>query len=467
VADQTITNLDPGQADWARYDLGKLNWAPAATGGRGWIPQLDGSGDIILSDDQRIDVILLGDGYFTPGEFEAQLNRWLVDFFRVDVYERFRGAFRIRALFTRSKKRSTAARESYYRVPITPYGEVSSGNWMNSISGHGLHFRRMLFESIDKFSYNEARYPSSLQVGTHTVIHNQLSGMYSNLVVMMLVRSLCDTNASGRTRAVKRGGRTYLNVGFGSHSLHEFGHAYAYLEDEYISHRDTTAKRNNPSKKSVFTLSNLTFSDRLDKSLWLHLSPWGFYRRQAAGLEPSPIVGWLWRGGEHDRSVWHSEYHCLMNGRHENYAYTSDAAKDPSASMTEEVDLRWRDPPRYCLWCQEIVVIRTLEKTGQLLRAGDPQNANARGRRWYDRWVSDLRTDYLAFFNIEARIAERENLYANPALEANTFSEIRNSDGTYLPLWRSDLYRPFGSGRLESGRQQHSTDEIAFLMTNG
>ena len=110
-------------------------------------------------------------------------------------------------------------------------------------------------------------------------------------------------------------------MAFGAHALHEFGHAFAYLEDEYIDGRGSRATRNNPSPRSLFTLSNLSFSDRWGSVPWEHVSPWGRERRQGTSLTPPPVVGWLWRGGEHDRGVWHAEYHCLMNGKHDNYAY--------------------------------------------------------------------------------------------------------------------------------------------------
>jgi hypothetical protein len=76
-----------------------------------------------------------------------------------------------------------------------------------------------------------------------------------------------------------------------------------------------------------------------------------------------------------------------MNGKHENYAYTTNVETDPthpsescSRFVDGGVDVRWRNPPRYCLWCQEIVLVRILEKTGQPLLAGDPESINQRGK---------------------------------------------------------------------------------------
>jgi IgA Peptidase M64 len=483
MADQTITALDPVTSDVVRYEIGRENWAPAAEDEHGWIPDVlhSGTGTVRLTENEIIDVVILGDGYECEGEFRDRLENWIQDFFQVEVYERFRGAFRIRALFTRSNEPCTIDRDSYYGVKIDEDGDVARDDWWNADDAAGEAFREKLFTSVHTFGVNTARYPGSLDVGgSSTVIHNALANVYSNLVVIMLVRrSMPDgsgivANATGMTRLVARDQSepAYVNVGFGSHSLHEFGHAFAYLEDEYISERGSNANRDNPSTPSIFTLSNLSFSDKLGDSPWHHLSPWGSMPRQAAGAEPSPVVGWLWRGGEQDHFVWHSEYQCLMNGKHENYAYTTDADNDPTAHPTETcnrfvdggVDLRWRNPPRYCLWCQEIVVLRILEKTGQLLLAGDPESINERGQVWHARWIADGRRRYWDFFDLGTQIGDRETLYASPGTEPGSFCQILNDDGTYLPLWRSNLYRVFRGEDIDGGSPPAANDGDELLM---
>lgn len=484
MADKTITPLDPISAATIRYELGRDNWAPAAEDGHPWVPAgvQGNAGTVRLNEGQIIDVLILGDGYQDRTQFEARLQVWLDEFFNTDVYDGFRGAFRLRALFTASAEPCTTDRNTHYGVKVGSTGKILRDDWWNAGSSRGRHFREALFQAVDRFSVNLARYPGSLNVGgSATVIHNELKGLYSNLVVMMLARSRTDAggiieNASGMTRRVRRRAGTHLNVGFGSHSLHEFGHAFAYLEDEYISARGSRASRHNPATPSVFTLSNLSFSDRLERALWLHVSPWGLEPRIGWGTEPSPIVGWLWRGGERDKHVWHSEYQCLMNGRHENYAYTTDESADPTAAPpagcprfdTEDggADLRWRDPPRYCLWCEEIVVIRILEKTGQLALAGDPANINARGRVWHARWVAEGRRHYWAFFDVANRIRLRETLYAEPASEPGSFCQIGYPDGSYRRLDHSDLYQPFDADGPEGTANPALGDDEALVMLN-
>ena len=271
-----------------------------------------------------------------------------------------------------------------------------------------------------------------------------------------------------------------VNVAFGSHALHEFGHAFAYLEDEYIGSRGSRATRSNPERGSLFTMSNLTFSTRLDRVPWRHLSPWGLKPRQAGGDRPSPVVGWLWRGGEHELGVWHSEYHCLMNGVHENYAYTHDADSDwtdldaPDVENRRFADLRFRRvarnspladiPPRYCLWCHEIVTARILEKTGQLSEDDDPSDIDARGRRWYDHWAEKWRARYWAAFDIADIITLREALYAHPSGEPETFEELQDGPSAFKRLDTSDLYQPFTSSSPAPTPAPLTEDDVWFAL---
>jgi hypothetical protein len=448
------SHLAPSQ-DVAVYDLDRASWDPA------WVPDLENPpATIALSADQIIDIVILGDGYELLADFETALEAWLADFHAVEVYQRFRGAFRIRGIFTRSGHPASADRESYFRVKLDSSGGVSNDGWWNGSSARNREFRRRLFCVLDLLPLNWKRYPGSIDVGgTKTVIHNTLHRMYSNLVVCLLVRTAGGGTASGRTRDVDAPDDARLNVAFGATSIHEFGHAFAYLEDEYISRRRSKANRTDPAKPSLFTLSNISFRDRLDGALWAHLSPWGSAPRQGAEHDPSPIVGWLWRGGEQDLKVWHSEYQCLMNGAHENYAYTSDEASDPTANPGGGfTGAALRSPGRYCLWCQEIVAARILEKTGQLAESGDPANINARGRAWYESWVTRWRPRYWAFFGVTGQIVDREAFYAHgPNLPV--------LDAAGLALWRSDLYKPFEAGPAVSSSAPDVPDGEWLLLS--
>ncbi len=476
MADKTRSpDTTAPDAPLVRYDLGRPNWDP------GWIPDLtDPQRTVPVGRDQIIDVLILGDGFPDRADFESQLDDWLDDFFDVDVYERFRGAFRVRALFRRSDAPVTAARRSYYRVPANADDDLSSsGSWWGSEGDANDEFRTRLFDDMGLFDFNDVLYPGDLDVSDGgTVIHNELAAMFANCVVCMLTFNSAGSNGSGFTRRVPfrlasgcLGGMLglsatplppWVNVAFGANSLHEFGHAFAYLEDEYIDDRGSSATRSNPATRSIFTLSNLTFSPRLDEALWGHISPWGRVARQGAGDDPTPTVGWLWRGGEEDLDVWHAEYHCLMNGRHDNYLFTSDAAEDPTAqpdgTYQDETGARLRSDHRYCLWCQELVTARILEKTGQLAAPGDPASINSRGQVWYDRWVDTWRDRYWDFFELDIGVLDRERLYA---AQGSEFDDLNNNG---LELWRSDLYESLHGDALSVGPPGAVEDGEALLL---
>ncbi|MBI3217091.1 MAG: hypothetical protein HYZ38_25020 [Mycobacterium sp.] len=485
MADLTVTALDPLTSNRIRYNIGAKNWAPTAEDGHGWVPDLagTGSGTVRLPEAARIDVLLLGDGFESEADFHWKLDEWIATFFKVEVYERFRGAFRIRALFNHSDEpASKERRRSYYKVAINEAGDILRDPWWQEDDEYGVQFRDLLWDSIRAFGdANTARYPDDLS--DSGVIHNPLAGLFSHLVVMMLVRRVKpdppnrpSMSPIGMTRRVDLTTMISagVNVGFGENSLHEFGHAFAYLEDEYIQKRgrESTIHRN-PSPPSVFDLSNLSFEKQIDRVPWLHLSPWGDIPRQAAGVEASPIVGWLWRGGEHDGGVWHSEYQCLMNGRHQNYAYTPVAASDPTAHPPTScdrfrdggADLRWRNPPTYCLWCQEIVVIRTLEKTGQLDTTLDDPSTDIRGRDLYRKWVAHGRAHYWESFAVADRIRERESWYANPSLRpGDELCQLRRADGTYLRLDASPLYEVFDAKPVAATPPGPRDDDAEHLL---
>ena len=152
MADKTLAaDTTAPDAALVRYDLGRPNWDP------GWVPDLtDPQRTVPVGRDQIIDVLILGDGFPDRADFESQLADWLDDFFDVDVYERFRGAFRVRALFRRSDARVTSARRSYYRVPAASDGDLSSsGDWWESEGDANDEFRTRLFDDMGLFDFND------------------------------------------------------------------------------------------------------------------------------------------------------------------------------------------------------------------------------------------------------------------------------------------------------------------------
>jgi hypothetical protein len=279
--------------------------------------------------------------------------------------------------------------------------------------------------------------------------------MYRNLVVCMLVRTGSTRNAGGVTVRLARPSPDQdrvARVAVGAHAIHEFSHAFGLLSDEYIEGRNTQSTRANPSRKSVLTLSNVTFSDKYSQVPWFHVSPWGRNRRQAGGENPCPVVGWLWVGGSKHLGVWHSEYKCLMNGTHDNFQYTQVAAQDPTAqpdgSYQDNTGASLRDRSRFCLWCQEIVTLRILERTDQLNEPDDPADFVARGQRWYERWTTTLRDQYWRLFDVSRQIADEETAYG--ALTPGPGGERLDTSDLYL-AYREDSPTGAGPSRIDDG----------------
>ena len=432
MADQTITaTAEPGER--VRYDLGPGNWGAP-------VPDLRQPGSTVaLPVERLIDVVILGDGYTSEPEFRAQLASWMQAFYRLAVYESFAGAFRIRGLYTPSVEPTSADRRSYYRCQLTDddSGVLKDDSWLTADNEDSSTFRRRLWDSVDSFDdINPRRYAANIHVGDNLAIRNEhLRDTYRNLVVAMLVRTADFDNVSGMTANVRRDPTEPLNarVAFGANVIHEFSHAFGFLSDEYIDGRDRANTRDNASEPSVLTASNLSFSDRDDSVPWLHLAPTGRFPRTAGGSEPSPVAGWLWVGGAVHTGAWHSEYRCLMNGTHDNFAFTQVESEDPTATdgyYTDENGADLRDVDRFCAWCQEITTIRILEKTDQFLEPGDPADPTEQGKTWFARWVNELRDSYYTVLAVGQQITDTETHYA--AMTPGRHGE---------PLWQSDLYR--------------------------
>ena len=460
MADLTIaeTALSGGRI---RYTLGAGNW----TGRR--IPDIHRPGATIEVPERRmLDVILLGDGYTTAASFRAALEDWLDAFYALRVYEVFAGCLRVRALYTPSSEPASSRRDSFYRCKLAGDGRsLEKDDWWTAGDADGIAFRSALWAGVDTFAdANPRRYPLDLDVGAtnQAITNDRLRDLYRNLVVGMLVSSSATGHPSGFTSDVSRpapdAGR-HVRVAFGANEIHEFSHGFGLLSDEYINGRETAnSGRVNPPRKSVFSLSNLSYSDRVDELPWLHLSPGGREPRSAGGQAPSPLVGWAWVGGSVHRGVWHSEYRCLMNGSHDNFAFTQDAADDPTANAdgtyTDETGAGLRDGDRFCLWCQELVTLRILERTDQLLEAGDPDDVSAQGELWYTRWVERLRTNYWTLFDVPGQIADAEARYATLAPGAGG-----------EPLWRSDLYSVPTAAPAVAATAAPPADDELFLLT--
>ena len=389
------------------------------------IPNIVTGGTTTLTDSEIIDIVILGDGYIVDvststdetEDFFHDAHDWYDRIFDpvngIRPFSLFPEAFRVRANFKASSERASgpddADRKSYYKVRLkfnvdsSLYEVDQDISWWDDDDTVNQTFRDRLFDAIDEVTpLNTAQY-LALKMSDQADVH-------SHLVPVMLIRRNDGGQPGGMTVNIpKTSGTRIVRAALGVNWQHEFSHAFAYLKDEYIGTRGSTSTDSDPAPaaRSVFNVINVTHSnDRCDSDmLWSHLAPGGIYNPNVNSL-----IGNLFKGGKaKENGAWHSEYSCLINGTHENY-FCDDVASSPNTNL--------RDHEHFCFWCEEIVAMRILEKTGEFWRPGDPADINVRGITWYSLWLSSLRDDYYTYFDIPTLIREKnacyDTFYGNP-----------------------------------------------------
>jgi hypothetical protein len=149
--------------------------------------------------------------------------------------------------------------------------------------------------------------------------------------------------------------------------LHEFGHAFALLRDEYRSdtYKDCTSADYldgyNPDNWTIRTINNYAYENNAENLPWRHLL-------YSAGINQTPALAGAYQGAYYCwDGAYRPEYRCLMNGRHGN---------PDSCHPTGGAGLRQTD---FCNWCRELVVMRIYEKVGWLDAADGLLD-------WTDNW---------------------------------------------------------------------------------
>jgi hypothetical protein len=342
-----------------------------------WAPDLRNPGkQIQLTSSQRIDVVILGDGYLTSERslFEEDVQNWYARFLTFPVWREFRGAFRVRGLWIPSEERASTNRKSHFAVGVKDR-MVSDPKSKETESA--------IFEALERMDVN----------------WDASNKRYTHLVAMVLLKDEAGRNPSGITVSLFSPEKTLLRVGEGADSLHEFGHAFGGLRDEYIKTADEQANGKTPDRLSLLTVSNLCYSEKLRLLPWSHLVP-----GSAVNPDSTSVIGVLWQGGVAEKGVWHSEARCFMNGSHENW----DLGKTRRGASL-------RDAGRFCFWCEEILVAKTLQRTGQL---GDTQDGEALWKNW-----ERLRPAYQQAFDVPARIAAENHKNAEAKFSSSPLFE--------------------------------------------
>jgi hypothetical protein len=345
---------------------GRENWLHP------WVPDLRNPGKrIAIRPERRIDVVILADGYLAGErkDFDSIVEKWYRRFLTFPAWGEFRGAFRVRAIWTPSRTRATAEQQSHFAVGIANKS-VSNTRAKETAAA--------IFAGFDQIDVNR-----------------RVAGKrYTHLVAVMLIKDEGGRNPSGVAKTVQSpDDGTVLLVGFGADSHHEFAHAFGGLRDEYINVADSQAKGKTPDRPSLLAASNLSYTKERQSLPWRHLAP-------GSDINPdrSSVIGVLWPGGAGaEQGVWHSEARCFMNGSHQNW----DLAKTRRGANL-------RDNSRFCFWCEEILVAKTLYLTGQL---GDSADGETLWKKW-----EELRPFYQKAFNVRARIQAQNQKDAQAGL---------------------------------------------------
>jgi hypothetical protein len=425
------------------YDIDRWHGDPRK------IPDVNGQpGDsITLADSQIIDILILGDGFlqndtslFLSSSSSSGANGWWNTVFGENgesglrPFSTFRQAFRVWALFEPSAERISQNRGSHYRIALTTDSEqIGKGSWWtDTLSEANFGFRDSLFKSIDELadSLNVRQYPEVL--GGENDPSGDYNLRYRNLYIVMLARadsagppdSGDSYRPSGRSFAAPRVAQVHptqwVKIGVASGEVHEWGHTFGYLKDEYIDGLNDTASQSNPAIQSLWNLHNMTYGNARCDLPWKHLAPGGKYNPKIRSL-----IGNLWMGSSAGLyGNWHSEYKCQINGTHENY--TCDFGSPP-------VDLR--DTDHYCFWCEEMMTTRILERVGEFDRLDPaPVAWNDQGIQWFNYWDQTLRDKYYTLFNYDSLIAVKNQCY-DLWSNKNTCTDCDNAcDTVPLPI---------------------------------
>jgi hypothetical protein len=421
-----------------------------------------------LDNDNIIDIVIMAEGY-TSGDqedFENYVSDWYERFSICWPYSKFLSAFRVRAVFAASAARAGGSGSTYYSLGVETYN-----NCVNCVTRHAnknTDFVRAVFDTMkvvdNTVGLNKRLYPDNLLIGLSGDIpdepatkpsareNNVFKNLARNLVgVLTIKRNTPDLGARWRGDVAWGGYSTTitapighsmegmrLNLALGQYDLHEFGHAFGLLIDEYIEYRKGYERdaedlfdiiHQDPSNPSVFDLFNVTYTGAGKAVPWRHLASNGFTKRNGTSY-----VGQMWKGGLAELGVWHSEYKCLQNGTHHNYHHRTDEHRRyADLRMYFNAEFPASSMDRYCLWCEEIITIKILEKTDAFYREGDPLDDASiaeLGSIWYRRWEEEMRPAYWTQFGMDKRILDRERWYHDPANLRNWDwdGDLRNTD---------------------------------------
>ena len=326
-----------------------------------------------------IDIVILGEGYTDVDleRFEQDAQIWLDDFLVQRPYSRYLGAFNVWAVPLASAGHieigANSASQTRYRLALNSSG---SGIQLPSTSSDEWdELEEAVFDALGHVSRNTVhRYPNDGDK------HDDLA--IQTVVVMLVLKPTCggyddpsvacDSYSGFARNLVNPRSNEEVRIAIARNRLHEFGHAFGLLADEYRADdfqdkclSSSYANGYHPGTWDIRTVNNYAYASYGTELPWQHLLYGAGINGQSGLIGAYEGANTCWEG------AWRSEYRCLMNGRHGN----SD-----SCHPTGGVNLRQTD---FCNWCEELISMRIYEKVGWL-DDDDP---------WAD-WVDNWRPAY-------------------------------------------------------------------------
>lgn len=307
--------------------------------GSGHIPDLTVEGTRQLPLSQRLHAILLSDGYMQSeldsGVFDNDVSIWLKWLFAIDPYDRLAQAFVIWKLPRASKAHASGtdpqAADTAFRVPLTS-SATGVGKEMSETA-------KRVWQVLQGFPYPFSDYYPS-------------GGRTSNIAKAVTIHIMVynpKTGASGFSgRSVRLGHPTnskfQLSTAIAHNLPHEFTHAFARLQDEYMETSNGLSGSPNDQTHKAAYVSNVVQQASCATVPWKHLLVGGAYnpdQTDLVGAFGDPKLGF------------HSEFKCLMNGTHDNAQFYGGNGN-------------LRTGYRLCNFCRELLTFRLHERAGIL-----------------------------------------------------------------------------------------------------
>jgi hypothetical protein len=333
--------------------------------GTGLIPDIRSGTLLNLPRERMVHVLLVAEGYTAADlarfhtDPQNDVANWMLEWGRIDVYNRFREAFCIWKLPAVSSQRIVpggTVEDTAFRVPVDTSGDVDLSDPL------------ALADVEDRVWQQVARLPFPPTTFYPTTA-SRTRGMAKSLVVaaMLYESARGKSGYSGTTALLTNPASSSQTVAtaFAHHRTHEFTHAFARLRDEYVSLDGNPTCQPTSGAWTSANVSNVVCTSSCSALPWSHLI--------AGGVINSSLPGLVGAFGV-DEEGYHSELKCLMNG-------------DRSGNATVfggETELR--DEGRMCNFCRELTAFRLFERIGELGSASTS----------YATWQSSYRQPFFA-----------------------------------------------------------------------